>query len=334
MDDKKLLLPAQIQAGFASEENLQLLITNALKDVELVIVDSEDKVPMANTRLGTINELIKGIEKIRKEFKDPYYKTGQEIDAYAKSLSMPLDTAKKSLNSKVMGFKKSQETKLIVEQAEIRKQSELNEKAKKAEIALIDRIREQITARLFGGQYITGEGIICPCEPAKNVAETTDIYLKLSQDFPRSFFKHMIKESETAFKELSDMVLNHQKKIAMLAAEGKLEEYIIQAKQEAQSDARVAKAKAEQGVEEQAQKDEKKMTSTMKTATKGIRATIEFSVEDIRLVPVEFLVVDQVKVNQYIKDNKEQILNAISNEGAASPVSGLRFYEHSAYIAR
>lgn len=332
--DEKLLPAALIQSAFAQEEGLQLQITNAMKDVELIIVDSEEKIAIANTRISTINSLMKVVEKLRTEIKSPYFEAGKDIDAYAKNLSNPMESAKKKLNQKVLGFKKSQEAQLIIEQNQAKQKQEMDEKAKLNESNLLRRIREQITARLFGGQFVTGAGIVTPCEPAKNIPECTEIYLKLSQDFPLDFFKHLKKEAEDTMKELSDTVLNHQKKIAGLVAAGTLEQYLVTAR--AKADGANVKAESEtvNKIAEESKKEEKKEELAMKKATKGIRKTIAFEIVDKRLVPDEFLSVDAVKVNEWIKNNKEKVQDGLSKEGSESPISGLRFYEHSSYVAK
>jgi len=333
---EKLLTAEQIKLGIATAAlpNLPTLIIESVKDVELIKVDTKDKLPIANARLGTINELLKHIEKERKALKAPVLQTGKDIEAYANQLKTPLEQAKRNLNAKILGFKKAQEAEISIEHDEKKRQEDEKKKRKIWEVNLLDRIRQQINARLFGGQYVTGNGTVIPTLPAKSVQEVTEIYLKLVQDFPTAQFQLMSKEAETTLKELSDMVLNHQKQIASLIKEGMLEKAVADKRHSAENDRIIAQATSEDVIAKQEAKVERDIAKEAKETTKGVRKTIDYSVENIADVPVTLLSIDPVKVNEYIKNNKQLILNGINKEKQESPVPGIRFYEHSTYVAK
>jgi len=334
MSETRIITAQQIQLGIAGELNdLPKLINESVKDVDIINIDSKEKLPIANSRLGTLNELLKHIEKMRKEVKTPYLQAGKDIENYANSLKIPLENAKKKLSAKILGFKKEEEAKITIEQNEKKRQEEEKKKRKEWEINLLDRIRIQVNARLFGGQYITGNGTIVPCSPAQNVQQVTEIYLKLSQEFPMSQFNFMKKEAEKAFKELSDTILNHQKKIATLIKEGKLEETIAKDRNKAEAERLAGKAQAELNVEKEEENINRKFDKELKESTKGIRKTIEWTVTNIADVPIRFLTIDPAKVSEFISENKQLVKNSIDEE-KASPIPGIRFYEHSTFVAK
>lgn len=334
-ETKVLMTPAQIQAGVVGDlPNLPALIQEAVKDIDLIVVDSDEKLPIANTRLERINELYKHVEDARKDFKAPIITAGKEVEAMANSYKIPLKAAKDKIADKILAWKTMQQSIIITKQAEVQKAQEVEAQRKQAEVELLDRVRAQINAKLYGGQYMTGAGTIVPCLPAKNVQEVTEVFLHFSQNFPMSRFAYMVKDAEKAYKELKAEILSHQKEIVGLVANGTLEAAIGAKKHSANNDRLIGKANAEETVAFETVKAEKSMANEVKAATKGVRKTLTFSITDINTVPREFMMINEVAMNEHIRNNKQAILDGIKVNPEVSAVPGIRFYEHSAYIAK
>ncbi len=335
MSETKLLTPVQIQTGIATTAmpNLPELIIEATKDIDLILVDSKEKLPIANTRMEQINALLKHIETGRKAFKAPYITAGKEIEAKANSYKGPLEIAKGKLGGRILAFKKQEEAVMQVEQDEKRKKLEIEKGRKEYEAKLLDKIREQVNVKLFGGQYVTMKGTVVPCHPAQNIAEVTAILVHFSTNFPVDQFTFLKKDSEKAFKEIKGIIIGHQKSIANLVKEGKLEETLAVAKNSAETTRLIGKAKVEDTIEFEDVKQEKSMVAQLKSTTKGVRSTLTFTVVDQTQIQNQFLMVNEVAVNEYIRHNKTAILDGLEKGTNGASLPGIRFFQDSTYIA-
>jgi len=75
----------------------------------LLTVTDETTLAIATQQLSRCNEKIKQIDKIREEFKKPYFQAGKQIDTLAKTLSKPLEDALTLGKSRIVAYNTEQQ---------------------------------------------------------------------------------------------------------------------------------------------------------------------------------------------------------------------------------
>ena len=100
--------------------DIQLYIA-PVKDIVVIDKDSQDS---AMEVAKNIKLRLKKIEDLRKELKAPYKKAGDDIDAYAKSISEILTAPSKHLETQFLAYNRKLEEVRLAEAARIRKEEQ------------------------------------------------------------------------------------------------------------------------------------------------------------------------------------------------------------------
>jgi len=224
---------------------------------------------IATQVLSEVKQAADNVEAKRKDLKRPHHEAGLAVDKLAKVLSAPLESALNGGKSKIMKYNYDEEKKAEKKQQEL------------------EAIRVQIA------NYSKTTRIAI--DFARNEKELKDIWdkeIKLGSFPGVEKWKDLLEEANAMRVTLQDYI--KQAKIALLnpaEADPEVKE-IIQAVAEEQ----VAAA----GVE-------KIEAATFTSSTKFRESKMKYELVDIKLVPTEWLTVDDAKVEAYIRANKDSL---------------------------
>ena len=68
----------------------------------------------------------------------------------------------------------------------------------------------------------------------------------------------------------------------------------------------------------------------LKEAKTGIREIVKFDVENESVVPVDFKVISETKVNEYIRTSSDRIKQALKEN--KQPIPGIKFYVDAKFV--
>lgn len=301
-----------------------------------IVVDDKDKLTIAENHAKGVQGMLNDIELVRKTMKGPYFETGKAIDAYAKNMIDPLDRSKKRIQAQITAFK---ELQAAAERARIeseQKEREEKENAKAAEIEKLERIKKQLYARIYGGIYYLKNGTQQSSAGCITVEDCDNTLLFIQDKFPSadSFVYLKIELEDTKVAGIAHLTEHKSNLISMSSSNAITRKEAAEEINLAKNEAEVEAIDEVQSLKHNAAKDakavEKQDERILKETTKGIRENVKFDVEDAMLVPSDFKVVDETKVNEYIRNNKDRLKIMLKNN--EQPFPGLRFYVETKFV--
>jgi hypothetical protein len=319
--------------------NVSKEITRFQSYVEIMKIDDEDTLKIAENNAGLVKDSINSIEKVRKELKQPYFDTGKTIDSIAKEMTAPLDTVKAKITDEITNYKNLQAA--IAAQAAEKAAENANKLAdeKAAEIERISRIESQITARLYGGHWFNSNkqrkdsaGCLQPVD-CENLLSTVNEKIPSIDEF--THMKDQYSEMTTRVKKkINEFKINLIESMSrsQTVKDNALKQ-IEEKRGAGQADINNQKDELKQEVIDENRKTIKAATNEVSAATKGVRKTLVIEVDDIEKVPKEWLLINEVKIREWASENKIDLKDKISKEGSAV-VNGIKFTLSSKYVSR
>ena len=301
-------------------------------------VDDPGSLKIAETHLGTLIKHIKNIEEVRKVFKEPYLEAGRRIDSYAKKLSIPFENVKLRINQAISDYKNIQLAQARAEEERKRKEAEALLAKKNEEIERLNRIRQQVFARIYGGVYYLKSGERKSDAGCIDKKQCEALLVFLREKFPKPETFQYIKDDAIDLYTLSEKLISEHI-VNLIESEDDIAEVRQLAKEKisnARIKAQVISEEVRNTQEEQVQKEFKKelrsVENEIKDAGKGLRTNILFTILDEAEVPVDMKEVSEKKVNSYIRNNREKILKALQEN--KQPIKGLTLYVEKTYVSR
>lgn len=305
---------------------------------ELKVV-TEQHLVVATNNVQQVAQFIKDVEKTKKLLGNPYYLTYKAINEYCKPIMDTLERIKSRFSSEIANYKIAQEATARAEAA--RKQKELDDLRieKEEESKKITRIERQLIARIFGGIYYDKTGASHRVNGCLK-SEDCNVLLKwVNETAPgKDKFKHYPNEYEEMLAVSLRRLAKHKADLIIL--ESKVDPDDKAKAMENMTDARItAEIKSSERSEASARKVEKeirheeiKSEKEIAEAGKGLRSTLKFEVYDEKLIPREFLSIDNVKVNKFTDDNREQIKRWLQEGTEIIP--GIKFFVEDGFVVR
>lgn len=293
---------------FDESVEMMLEISNQVKQIKVV---DETSLSIANQKMSFVNNHIKLIEEKRVTLKEPYLKAGKDIDSAAKELKSPLEEGLKHLKDEVGDWNR----KLMEKQAELKRQQD-----QEAAIAQEKRITDYIkqvkdwfvvqldqckSAEHAAGIINSIKGL----QPAEMMGKYASEYTELVNTYNLLFINKRneltglaVKPTDQMVQELGGHLNGHIDNIAS-AVEEKHEIAVMQ--------------------QEESKQEIVNLESSMAT---NVRYNWKFEVIDVKQVPFDFLCVDEAKVKEYIKNNKDILRE--------ETVNGIRFYKDMSVVTK
>ncbi len=283
---------------------------------QIQVVD-EVSLAIGQQNLSKANNLLTSIEEKRVAIKAPYLDSGKLIDSTAKILSEELSKGIKHIKEQVGEWEKKRLAEAAAKQAEIDKQLADKAAADKAEEDRKATIRSYIKDKATP----TLQKMYADCTSV----EICDAKLSAIENNykSREFFAEYVDEAYTLRDNYIDLIKAKKQQllaastmseaeielalekeaIAIEKANMALRESELKAKEETarlEKEAKEAEAAAE--LEKQRLAQEAKSNKT-----RGIRYTWTFELNDIKAVPLDWLTLDEAKVKEWLKSNKESL---------------------------
>lgn len=312
-------------------------IVKYCKYAEAVKIEDENSLKVAENNSGLINDALKAIEKIRKMIKEPYLETSKLIDNHAKQLSDPLTKAKDTVNVEITNYKKVQAAALRAEMEKKEKEIARIADEKAAEVERMSRVEKQLISRLYGGSWINAAGKEFSSEGCKTPADCDTLKSIMESKVPKADeFTHIQADYKDMLKRMRKINAEHKTNLIESSSESvhissAALERIDAAKSEAGIQAEEAKAELSTAIIQEARKEMKEQAAEVADASKGIRTKLCFEVANIKDVPEEFLILNDIAVRAWAGENKELIKAKVKTND--NIINGIKFWVEQKFAA-
>lgn len=308
-------------------------------DYSLAIkIETEDNLMAADNMSSEVHEVLKNVEKVRQVLKAPYFNTGKAIDEYAKTMTDPLEKAKKRINEEIARYKVVQAAMIKAQEEAKMKEIAALEEEKREEMNKIFRIEQQLNARIYGGLWITKDGNQMTSIGCIKESDCDDLVTLIVTKVPKAeSFKHYSSQAEEMLSKIRDRIAKHKINLHNLNGESKMlrEDAIAkisEAKTEAGVQSNETKEVLERKVEREIKTEVKSFEKTYDQARKGVAKILKFVVVEEHIVPREFFTISEEKVRDYMRQNGDQIKDDLQNNKVSIP--GIKFYIDDSYRSK
>jgi len=303
--------------------------------VKIKVADT-DSLSVAENHSSGIQQMLNGIELARSTLKGPYFETSKAIDAYAKVLKEPLERSKTRINTQITAYKNLQaaQERLRIEREQ--KEEEAKEERKSNEIEKLARIKQQLYARIYGGVFYQKDGTRKSSSGCQSIADCDNMSQFIDERFPNPDQFTYLKVEVLDTKNIGiSLLTEHKSNLISLSSNNEKEREkariaIIKAKNDAEVEALDEVDDLKKGMKKEAATKVREDKKSLKHASKGVRETVKFVVEDAAAVPVDFKVIDDKLVNDYIKTNSDRIKQGLKEQ--KQPIPGINFYVDSKFV--
>lgn len=306
-----------------------------LNCLQIKVID-DSSLSVAQQNLRKANDISKSIEDKRKAIKEPYLQAGKLIDKTCADLTDAIEKGIAHIKLEVKGWETKRQEEAKKAQAEIEAKLKAQQAAAEAEANRKAEIQKYITEKAIPQlkRFVELSDTVINCE--QNIAVIEKNYK------PREFFAEFADEAyalrdnyldiiraKKQQLESADTLTEEQKQLAKdkedLAKQmAELEEKraAIKAKEEL-----AAQAETKRLAEEAAEQERKKLAAEAElNKTRGVKYLWKFELVDkTKLIP-DWVAVDEAKVKEYLKENKDFI-----NDGEM--INGVRFYKEMSVSA-
>lgn len=270
------------QAQFEALQKASQDIADQCNKIEVL---DQTSLAIARQQLSLVNSQIKMIEDIRANLKKPYWDAGVAIDALAKPLKAPLETALSIGKSKILAYENAEQKKKLAEKKRIQ------------------AIKDDI-------QWFS-QTAMAEMDECNSIAELDKQYDEWVRNFP----------GEGRWFEFNEEAQKIRENLRLYASQRKIQ--ILNPQQADEEAQEMIKEVIQEEVAVVAEEDLFPVAPI-----KGLRTTWKFELVDISKVPLEWLMVDEKKVKEWLKDNSR---NFAADEEICH---GLKFYKENSVTIR
>lgn len=301
-----------------------------------IVVNSPDTLSVAENHAKGVQGMLNDIELVRKTLKGPYYETGKAIDAYSKLLVDPLNRAKTRIGSQITSFKDLQAAQERLRIEKEQNEREKHEKVKLVEIEKLSRIKKQLFARIYGGIYYTKGDVQKTSAGCVTPADCDNMELFIKEKFPSAAgFEYLKEELEDTKNNGYTLLTEYKSHLIDLDSNNvdireNARKLIAQAKVDAEVEAIDDVATLKKDVEKTSEALGRQDKKDLKSASKGVRETVKFKIENPAAVPVDFKVISESLIHDFVKTNGPRIKNALKDQKQLIP--GISFYVDTKFV--
>lgn len=315
--------------------------TNIKKYTEFSVavnIDSDDTLMAADNMSSEIHEVLKSVEKVRQILKAPYYNTGKAIDEYARTMTEPLEKAKKRVNDAIAEYKVVQAAMVRAQEEAEMKRIEALEEEKREELNKIMRIEQQINARIYGGVWITKDGEKKSSIGCLKETDCDAINELIATKIPRAdSFKYYSSHFDETISNIRKRLAAHRINLHNLNGDSRLlredaMEKIAIAKNEAGVESESIKEVIEKKIEKETKSEVKTLEKNYDNARKGVRAVLKFTIVEPAAVPKDFFTISEDKIKEFMRENNAQIREDLQNNKIT--LTGIKFFVDDTYCSK
>jgi hypothetical protein len=276
----------------------------------IIKIDDDNKLATAKANVKKVTDIKSAVEELHKIKKKPALLFSKAIDAEKKKIDEEADRIISTLKTRITSYQEVQQAAANAEA--IRKSEELEKKTRKIaeEKNDIVRMTYKMDAMIKGGTYLDPNGTPRSVTAPRNEEEYNNV---------RNIFLNNLPKKESFSEELrdhwtqivSEMISLIDKKIEALKIPPLPDDE--ENLREEKSSIVVTLSQMESSIDKSIKKEEKAIVSEVKSAGKGLIVSLQFNIVDQAQVPAIFLQVSQEKVNEYLRQNKQSILEQLKN---------------------
>lgn len=323
---------AELQASIDLIQSFKQEVDVVANNCKQIIVTDNSTLTIAQQNLTKAAQLAKAIDEKRAEAKAPYFEAGKQIDYTAKEITKELNEAIEQIKSNIKKYVDELEAKQKEEQKRIEAEAAKKLEEAKKDQERKERILSYINVKLPA--YLKAEyekiqtvadcdkliGIIeTGLQPDDKMQEFVSQYIQLKNTFYAHVkLKKDLLMSADEISEEEKQILKRRQEIADQKAKLEEEERAMAAEQE--------KIKAEAEQKRLAELAEEQKKSAEVEVKAKIRKVWRFEVVDKSKVILDWLVVDESKVKEYLSENKDSIESGMV-------INGIKFVQDSTVSA-
>lgn len=294
-------------------------MTELANTSSIITVNNQQELEIAKSRVLDAGSWIKMIEADHKKLKAPFLEVTRILDSEKKTIAESFAKSKSAIETKITFFETIEKRKKADELAAQLKEKEKQDALILADTEKINNIVSNVKAFLYGGIVNNSKGSFqkAGCFTIAEV-EKVEEGIKKSLPGPAEFREECFQVFQQSMQLISEMIV--ARKQSLLTTSG-----TVLSDQEASilADSNTVVVDQERrlnagtiAIERQVEVNEK-----------GMRRTIVFDVFNLALVPREYLMLDESKINQFKIDHREKILEALKDgkPGGHSFIDGIRF---------
>ena len=324
----------KLQKDLELIQSLQTQVDAVGTQLLQVKVMDDSTLSICQQNLSKVNSIVKTIEEKRVELKAPYLEAGKQIDSLCKSIT---DLAVKSIThakSEIANWENARLALAAKAQAEIDAKAKIEADKIAANEARKKGILDFISTTLKPYLQSTYDSL--------KSAEDCDVFLaKIKKDFPgeakfqeylqdanqiRDNYIDLINGKKAQFSAAANIseselaLMKEKERLTLMQQELDNEKLRVKQLEESAKLERERKA-----AEELAELEKAKLQAAADLEkTKGVRYLWRYEVVDINDVPKEWLMIDDSKVKEYLKANKDM---------KECTVNGVTFFKQSSIVA-
>lgn len=289
-------------------EALQATVNSQIETLKQIEVSDITSLGVANQQLSAAKTLVNGIEEKRVELKAPFLDAGKKIDALAGNLSKPLENVVDTLKDKVLAYKTVEEKKLkeevyriqqeqqALQQEEVLKQNMLTENIKKFAAAAFKGINDTVDEKALSEAY-------------------TSFYVNFPPEYGEDLKSKIKSLGSARYAELKNPLQSHIDFYNKLYSEYTGTEMVIEVPtSEVMVDTNLEEKKAELEIQQA-------------SSSKGIRATWDFEIVNITDMPKSWMVPDEKKIKQFMKEHKFELSEDFV-------INGVKFFQKKSVVIK
>ncbi len=309
-------------AGIEKFEQLQKSVTDQISVLTAIQITDDTSLAIANQQLSKAKQLENFIDEARLLIQEKEFKFCKEVNAKAKLLATPLSTSMDDMKSKMLTFDKAEKLRKQKEaEAIAAKQREIEQeqiKAQQLENEKVAKLQEQIIK--------FEKDAFKHIHESKTMEELSNAYSVFVLSFPKEYGEIVLGRikslGQAKAKVLSpditvdkDVILDEYVKLyaSITGTEVKIEAKVIE------TPMAIVNALEEQ-----------KQAIAVNMPVANIRKTWDFKVaeaEDMGDIPLEWLMLNETVVKEWMKNNKEKL-----SEGMK--YWGVTFYQRETIITK
>lgn len=319
-DEEGLIVLNETAIKSKLDYKLQLEIASKIEGTlkKLTITNAEN-LSIATSTVATAETFVKKIEDTIDELLAPYQEQIKSIKEYGKEIVQGIEAQTINVRRDITLYKTTS-----IASATVTYNKQMEENEKKAEsirenFQTVNRVAKQLISRIFGGSFVNGKGVSIPIASPTIISEV---------DYQLDFIQKNAPISGTTIEPFESVAESIKKTI--ITSGSLLKDYIGQKMNSTDSfqiagiDKQISllRANTEIKIEEDLKGGEKYISAHLKTlnkeannglkaVSKGTRKNLIYCVDDIKVVPTEYLTIDEKAINQFKKDNKEQLEKGI-----------------------
>lgn len=296
-----------------------------------VRVGDDSTLAIAEDRVRDAADLVKKIKEFTDEKKKPYYSAYKHIMDYSKIFFEEIETQVKIAKSDIHKYKSIQAAQKRAEQEKAEREAQEKLKEKHEKIELLNRITDQMLARIYGGKYTnsSSESFSVPgCTSLSDIAVMQDAF---RNNFPpQDNFKDVISTYSETFNLINHELGWAKKTIEKMDSKdaevrGKAEKEFDDRKYWIKDRYKDILTKGEKKAEKETMKEAKTAENEAKEYSKGIRNVLVFEVTDFSIVHDIFKMIDETELRKYMSENRDKIRKMVEENKGSEVLRGIEF---------